>query len=113
VTFSEELTDVRPGQDDDIRTAQEYTLFPGWRVGFHSGRQIRRDEQGGLLGDDPSISRSMGGTGNFHLAIANSLRNDQFRPRNAADGEFVEFGIRFVAVDRYDGTNRSHVVASV
>ena len=105
--------DVSPSQDDNIHLVQEYTLFAGWRVGFHSGCQIRCNEQRGRLGDDPSISRSMRGTGNFHLAIANSLRNDQFRPRSAPDGEFVEFGIRFVAVDRYDGTNRSHVIAPV
>src|SRR5258707_6830580 len=47
------------------------------------------------------------------LAIANSARDDQFRPWKLADGEFVDFGVRFFAVDRYNRADRSHIVAPV
>ena len=47
------------------------------------------------------------------LAIANSVRNDQFRPWIVPDGEFVDLLVRFVAVDRYDGADRTHVIAAV
>ena len=47
------------------------------------------------------------------LAIANSLGDDQFGPRKLADGEFVDFRIRFVAVNSYNGADRAHIVASV
>src|SRR6266436_7539912 len=47
------------------------------------------------------------------LAIANSVRNDHFRPRILADGEFVDLLVGFSAMDRYDGADRTHVIAAV
>src|SRR6266404_8476674 len=79
---------------------------------MHNQRRRRLDRGVVWFGTVQSLARS-GGLLGVLLAIANSVRNDQFRPRKRADGEFVDFLIRFVAVDRYDGADRPHIVAAI
>src|SRR6266403_5824860 len=63
----------------------------------------------GAAGSDRRSVRALG----LRLAIANSVRNDQFRSRIRADSEFVDLFVRFSVVDRYDGADRPHIVAAV
>ena len=54
-----------------------------------------------------------GGLLGILLAITNSLRDDQLLPRKLADGDFVELGVSFIAVDRYHRADRTHKVTAV
>ncbi|HLX13776.1 MAG TPA: hypothetical protein VKS24_01050 [Bradyrhizobium sp.] len=47
------------------------------------------------------------------LAIANSMRDDQIRPRKVTHLEFIDLGVGLVALNRYDSRDRPHIVASV